>query len=495
MNVSYNVTKNVSKVDFTVTSKDGKAEQTYTLYIIRSNTGEKEVYVNGTKLTKTSGGYTYEVPYGATAADIKVVADSEVSKVQIGDSEFKVSENAETVTLDSGKTTTVTFKIYSYPYDDNSFIAETITLVRQDQSLALSNVMVQSKSERDYTKLTPDKYGNYKTAIPSTDDSASIVIATRRSDSKLGLIRVTDTGDVVLGEDQGQLSVPDIANLGTVNKFYIVVSDGTKTSRYELVIVKYSNNTSVEKVIAERGTEDEYVAKDASCGGGSTILPEDPDGSKASPYQITTAEELQAMSDHLDAYYVLMNDIDLSGTAWTPVGTTAEPFTGNLNGNGKSISNLTITATSNDTAYGLFGVNKGEVYDFKLEDVNITSVAGTSYQYIGAVAGRNEQNGVISRVAVASGNIESSYAAGGVAGGCRAAVESGRIDAMRIFTYDCVPSTKKLLDDGIITATICQQPYKQGYLPVELLSRYLIEGISCEEFHYTDIDIRIKENL
>lgn len=52
-----------------------------------------------------------------------------------------------------------------------------------------------------------------------------------------------------------------------------------------------------------------------------------------------------------------------------------------------------------------------------------------------------------------------------------------------------------MLDDGIITATICQQPYKQGYLPVELLSRYLIEGISCEEFHYTDIDIRIKENL
>ena len=98
-----------------------------------------------------------------------------------------------------------------------------------------------------------------------------------------------------------------------------------------------------------------------------TILPEDPDGSKASPYQITTAEELQAMSDHLDAYYVLMNDIDLSGTAWTPVGTTSKPFTGNLNGNGKSISNLTITATSNDTAYGLFGVNKGEVMTSNLK--------------------------------------------------------------------------------------------------------------------------------
>ena len=65
----------------------------------------------------------------------------------------------------------------------------------------------------------------------------------------------------------------------------------------------------------------------------------------------------------------------------------------------------------------------------------------------------------------------------------------------KIITFDDVPKTKELLRNGIISATICQQPYKQGYLPVELLSRYLIEGISCEEFHYTDIDIRIKENL
>lgn len=87
------------------------------------------------------------------------------------------------------------------------------------------------------------------------------------------------------------------------------------------------------------------------------------------------------------------------------------------------------------------------------------------------------------------------FAAGGVAGGCRAVIESGRTDTIRIFTYDCVPTTKELLDSGVITATICQHPYKQGYLPVELLSRYLIEGTACEEFHYTDTDIRIKENL
>ena len=71
---------------------------------------------------------------------------------------------------------------------------------------------------------------------------------------------------------------------------------------------------------------------------------------------------------------------------------------------------------------------------------------------------------------------------------------AGSMPCVSLLTTVFLPQ-KKLLDDGIIAATICQQLHKQGYLPVELLSRYLIEGISCEEFHYTDIDIRIKENL
>ena len=88
------------------------------------------------------------------------------------------------------------------------------------------------------------------------------------------------------------------------------------------------------------------------------------------------------------------------------------------------------------------------------------------------------------------------FAAGGVYGGCQAVQSLGRTKDMRIFTYDSVSTTIELIKNGIITATICQQPYKQGYLPVDLLSRYLLEGSAPEqELNYVDIDIRIRENL
>ena len=88
------------------------------------------------------------------------------------------------------------------------------------------------------------------------------------------------------------------------------------------------------------------------------------------------------------------------------------------------------------------------------------------------------------------------FVAGGVYGGCQAVLSLGRAEGMKIFAYDSVPTTLELVKSGIINATICQQPFKQGYLPLELLSRYLLEGIAPEqEYNYVDIDIRIKENL
>ena len=67
---------------------------------------------------------------------------------------------------------------------------------------------------------------------------------------------------------------------------------------------------------------------------------------------------------------------------------------------------------------------------------------------------------------------------------------------MKILCVGDAYVTPEMMEKGIISATICQQPFKQGYLPVELLSRYLLEGIAPkEEYNYVDIDIRIRENL
>ncbi len=58
---------------------------------------------------------------------------------------------------------------------------------------------------------------------------------------------------------------------------------------------------------------------------------------------IYTAADLDSVRSHLGDYYVVMNDIDLSGFAnWTPIGTSGTPFSGILDGQGYSIKNLAI---------------------------------------------------------------------------------------------------------------------------------------------------------
>ena len=72
---------------------------------------------------------------------------------------------------------------------------------------------------------------------------------------------------------------------------------------------------------------------------------------------ITTAEELSNIRLNLGEDYALGNDIDLSTIAnWEPIGTLANPFTGALDGNGHTISNLTINRPTEDNV-GLFGKN------------------------------------------------------------------------------------------------------------------------------------------
>lgn len=78
-----------------------------------------------------------------------------------------------------------------------------------------------------------------------------------------------------------------------------------------------------------------------------------------------------------DATFQLRNDIDLSGYDWTPI----EGFTGTLIGNGFTIRNLKIDASTSDV--GLFTVLEGSVLNLKIENAEIT------------VSGRNENVGIL----------------------------------------------------------------------------------------------------
>lgn len=86
------------------------------------------------------------------------------------------------------------------------------------------------------------------------------------------------------------------------------------------------------------------------------------------------------------------------------------------------------------------------------------------------------------------------FAAAGVYGGCRAIRESGCHP--KVITFDEVPTTLEMLKDGIISATISQQPVRQGSRSLDILFEYLTSGILPEqEQNFVELSIKIRENI
>lgn len=101
------------------------------------------------------------------------------------------------------------------------------------------------------------------------------------------------------------------------------------------------------------------------------------------------------------AYYKLDGDIDLEGATVVPVGTSARPFNGKFDGDGKILKNYSLTATSNGAGvFGYIGAN-GEIKDLGIFGAQID---GGSYMEIGGIVGNN------------LGTIESSFFNGAVSG-------------------------------------------------------------------------------
>ncbi len=85
---------------------------------------------------------------------------------------------------------------------------------------------------------------------------------------------------------------------------------------------------------------------------------------------------------------------------------------------------------------------------------------------------------------------------GGTEGACRAVVEAGLAGKIPVVCFDDLPTTRRLLRENVVTATICQEPFQQGYRSVKMLFEYLMnERAPEEDLNYTDTVIKIKENL
>ena len=126
---------------------------------------------------------------------------------------------------------------------------------------------------------------------------------------------------------------------------------------------------------------------------------------QSSKTSITTVDELLEFAkavdngeydDKTDAVVSLDADLDLTGVAWTPIGsvfaadgTLQHYFSGKFYGNGHTISNLDFSVNYGKTEYPSFGFFS-EVYGAEISGLTIQgklNVSNSGYVYFGTVAG------------------------------------------------------------------------------------------------------------
>ncbi len=107
---------------------------------------------------------------------------------------------------------------------------------------------------------------------------------------------------------------------------------------------------------------------------------------------VTTAAELKTALNTSDAKITLLNDIDMTSITDFAGHTTDTTFTGELNGYGYTISNLSFTLVkqSSDKQQGIFGTLNGKVDSVKFKDcsVNTTSDDTKVVKYFSFLAGK-----------------------------------------------------------------------------------------------------------
>ena len=116
-------------------------------------------------------------------------------------------------------------------------------------------------------------------------------------------------------------------------------------------------------------------------------------GTIKNPYQIEDVFQLKNISLDVNAYYILVNDINASNTknwdggkGFLPIGNKSNPFTGELNGNHFNISNLFIKRLSED-CIGLFSYTSS---DASIVNLHIENMNHYGSYYVGGLIGQNK---------------------------------------------------------------------------------------------------------
>lgn len=178
--------------------------------------------------------------------------------------------------------------------------------------------------------------------------------------------------------------------------------------------------------------------------------------------EIYTAEDLLAIGDDPEGSYILMADIDMAGVSWP-----CPAFSGELDGNGCAILNLTVTGTSGETrtAYdgnfkpyesefaGLFSVlENAEVKNLTL--INMRALVTTdSPCFLGGIAGYSDNSTVSGCTVGATLELEAHegmFGVGGVVGYGSGTVKDCAVD----ITLICTDTDRETKDEQFMAGIL-----------------------------------------
>ncbi|KZZ85648.1 hypothetical protein [Bacillus sp. SJS] len=117
-------------------------------------------------------------------------------------------------------------------------------------------------------------------------------------------------------------------------------------------------------------------------------------GTQSDPYIVKTPDDLNNVRNNLTASYQLGNDIDMSSWGnWNPISfydgnNWVNGFSGNFDGKGFRIKNLTVNKNNNEIYLGLFGqFHNGTLQNVGMENVQINTNNAGNCSYAGSLVG------------------------------------------------------------------------------------------------------------
>jgi hypothetical protein len=276
-------------------------------------------------------------------------------------------------------------------------------------------------------------------AVPSRQSTSPVDNATSISPTT----DLTITFNIPVSRGTGLIELKKVNNPFAVQTFDVATSSalsgwGTSTITVDLSIL--SENTDYFVNYSSTAFRDGTTSDYATALSGNTTwnfrtsgVPWDSgNGTVSTPWVITSCLELisiDANTAYWDDYFDFGNNIDCSGATVFPmrIGTGSDQFTGKIDGNGFTISNLTVTCPA-DYGCGLFAkVSSGA--SFSNLNLNTVTINQTSTLYylagslFGAQSGTASSAINISNVVATDLNISNANSfSGGIAGDCATCV-------------------------------------------------------------------------